>query len=113
LVLFDSAFCDDRTLFDQLKPGGVLMINADERCAFDLPGDCKVGTVEALQISQQHGLGAIVNTAVLGAYVGLTRIVRLESLLKVIGDTVPAAVDENLNAAKEAYERMAASPPRR
>jgi Pyruvate/2-oxoacid:ferredoxin oxidoreductase gamma subunit len=54
-------------------------------------------------------LGAIVNTTLLGAYVRLTRMISLEALLKVIQDTVPSAVDKNLAAAKEAFEKLSFS----
>jgi Pyruvate/2-oxoacid:ferredoxin oxidoreductase gamma subunit len=54
-------------------------------------------------------LGAIVNTTLLGAYVRLTQIIGLETLLKVIRDTVPAAVEKNLAAAKEAYQTLSLS----
>jgi Pyruvate/2-oxoacid:ferredoxin oxidoreductase gamma subunit len=65
-----------------------------------------VASLRGLDISKKHGLGAIVNTAVLGAYVRLSQIVRIETLLKVIRETVPASVDQNLAAAREAYEAL-------
>jgi len=66
----------------------------------------QVGVIDALEISKGLGLGSIVNTAILGAYVRLTRIVDIETLLKVIEETVPAAVEKNVLAAKEAYGRL-------
>jgi Pyruvate/2-oxoacid:ferredoxin oxidoreductase gamma subunit len=72
----------------------------------DALGDFKVGQINALEISKNNGLGSIINTAILGAYVGLTQIVGLKSLLKVIAEKVPAATEKNVAAAKEAYEKL-------
>lgn len=69
-------------------------------------GKYKIGKMNALEISKKNGLGAIVNTAILGAYVRLSQIIGLDTLLKVMKDTVPAAISENLNAAQEAYESV-------
>jgi Pyruvate/2-oxoacid:ferredoxin oxidoreductase gamma subunit len=66
-----------------------------------------VGTINALEISRRNGLEAIVNTAILGAYVRLTGITSLERLLEVIEASVPIAVDQNLAAAQQAYEKVA------
>jgi Pyruvate/2-oxoacid:ferredoxin oxidoreductase gamma subunit len=66
-----------------------------------------VGTIKALEISKHNGLEAIVNTAILGAYVRLTGITTLERLLEVIEKSVPTAVEQNLAAAQQAYEKVA------
>jgi Pyruvate/2-oxoacid:ferredoxin oxidoreductase gamma subunit len=47
-----------------------------------------------------------VNTAILGAYVRLTQMISLDTLLRVIAEIVPTAIDQNVMAAKEAYEKV-------
>jgi 2-oxoacid:acceptor oxidoreductase gamma subunit (pyruvate/2-ketoisovalerate family) len=106
LVFFDSSLFDEKRISEQITLGGVLLLNTDEVCQFGALGDLKVGQINALEISKKNGLGSIVNTAILGAYVRLTQIVGLESLLKVIEKTVPAATAQNVAAAKEAYEKL-------
>jgi 2-oxoacid:acceptor oxidoreductase gamma subunit (pyruvate/2-ketoisovalerate family) len=106
LVLFDGALINEKEIHGQLKPRGLLLLNREAVCPAELVKTYRVGVVDALAFSKRHGLGAIVNTTVLGAYVRLTRIVGLETLLKVIRDTVPAAVDKNLAAAEEAYQTL-------
>ena len=107
LVVFDGTLFDEKETAGQLVPGGTLLLNTGEDRPPDVRHDCKVGIINALEISKRNGLGAIVNTAVLGAYVRLSGTVSLDTVLKVIADRVPAAVDENLAAAKEAYEKVA------
>ncbi len=106
LIVFDPSLFNEKEIDGQLKPKGLLLLNGERDRSVGLLKTYRVGVVDALAISKRHGLGAIVNTTILGAYVRLTRIVGLETLLKVTRDTVPSAVDKNLAAAKEAYHTL-------
>jgi len=109
LVLFDGALFNEKEIDGQVKPQGLLLLNREREWPVEVLKTYRVGVVDALAISKRHGLGAIVNTTILGAYVRFTRIITLETLLKVIRDTVPAAVDRNLAAAEEAYQTLSLS----
>jgi Pyruvate/2-oxoacid:ferredoxin oxidoreductase gamma subunit len=50
-------------------------------------------------------MGATINTAILGAYARANGGVPMEYLEQAIRDTVPAKVEQNVAAAKRAYER--------
>ena len=106
LILFDKTLFSEKEILEQVVPGGFLLFNMDESYQSDAFKDYTVGTINALEISKKNGLGAVVNTAVLGAYIRLTQIISLDRLLKVIKETVPAAIDQNVSAAKEAYEKL-------
>ncbi len=106
LVLFNKSLFNQKEVVEQVEPGGHLLINLDDHDPLGDLKTLKVGRINALEISQKNGLGAIVNTAMLGAYIRLTNVIRLETLLKVISETVPTAAGPNMMAAKEAYERL-------
>jgi 2-oxoacid:acceptor oxidoreductase gamma subunit (pyruvate/2-ketoisovalerate family) len=106
LVFFDGSLFDEKRVSEQITLDGVLLLNTHDVFQFGALGNLKVGRINALEISKNNGLGSIVNTAILGAYVRLTKIVGLESLLTVIEKTVPAATEQNIAAAKEAYEKL-------
>jgi 2-oxoacid:acceptor oxidoreductase gamma subunit (pyruvate/2-ketoisovalerate family) len=110
LVMFDSTLFSPAEIEAQLRPGGTLLCNIAGASEPELTGNYRVGLIDAQQISRNHGLGTIVNTAVLGAYARLSGIVSLDALLKEIGNAVPAAVEENLAAAREAYESVTVRP---
>ena len=107
LVMFDGSLFTEKQIEAQFISGGTLLLNIADNPYPELSRKHKLGVVNAHEISRKHGLGGIVNTAVLGAYVRLSGIVSLDVLLKVIEDTVPAAIDGNLAAAREAYENVA------
>ncbi len=110
LVMFDSCLFSPAEIEAQLRPGGTLLFNIAGDLEPRLSGNYRVGLIDAQKISRNHGLGAIVNTAVLGAYARLSGIVSLDAVLKEIANAVPAAVEENLAAAKEAYESVTMCP---
>jgi 2-oxoacid:acceptor oxidoreductase gamma subunit (pyruvate/2-ketoisovalerate family) len=98
-ILFDESLFNEKEIMEQVRPGGTLLLNMKGSYRSDALND-------ALEISKKNGLESIVNTAILGAYIRLTQIISLGSLLKVIKGNVPAAIDQNLMAAKEAYEKL-------
>lgn len=106
LMLFDKALLSEKEILEQVVPGGYVLFNMDERYQSVALRNYTVGTINALEISKKNGLEAMVNTAILGAYVRLTQIISFPRLLKVIEETVPGAIDQNVTAAKEAYERL-------
>jgi 2-oxoacid:acceptor oxidoreductase gamma subunit (pyruvate/2-ketoisovalerate family) len=106
LVLFDGALFKADEFSSRVKTGGTLLLNGVDRHAAEVLKGYRIGLVNALDIAKQNGLGGIVNTTVLGAYVRLTGLISIESLLRVIKGYVPAAIDQNMAAAKEAYERL-------
>ena len=106
LILLDKSLLNEKEVAGQVDPGGSLLLNLEKDYPLDALKTFKVGRIDALEISRKNGLGAIVNTAILGAYVRLSNIISLDTLLRVISQTVPTAVDQNIMAAKEAYERL-------
>jgi 2-oxoacid:acceptor oxidoreductase gamma subunit (pyruvate/2-ketoisovalerate family) len=105
LALFDARLYDGKEVTAHVLPGGYVLLN--DEGDFQPRGleSYRVGRIDALEISREMGLGSIVNTATLGAYVRLTGIVTLETLLKVIGETISTATEANIAAAKKAYEK--------
>ncbi len=106
LILLDKSLFNEKEVIEQIDPGGSLLLNLEKNHPLGALKAFKVGRINALEISKKNGLGAIVNTAILGAYVRLTNIISLDTLLRVISETVPTAADQNVMAAKEAYERL-------
>lgn len=109
LIFFDKTLFNEKEIIDQVAPGGVLLINTNKECQSDILKNYTLSTIKALEISKKNGLGSIVNTAILGAYVRLSQIVNLDTILKVIKENVPVDIKQNLAAAQEAYEKVSIS----
>jgi 2-oxoacid:acceptor oxidoreductase gamma subunit (pyruvate/2-ketoisovalerate family) len=96
---------DEREIDDILKPHGLILINnALTTYDFKPLQKFRLALVDALSISEELGLGAMINTAMLGAYARASNSVPMEYLEKAIKDTVPARIEENIAAARRAYE---------
>jgi len=106
LVLFDPAMVGSAHIAEQVVSDGVVLFNGSRiRDPESLQG-IKTGVIDGFEIAKKNGLGSIVNTAVLGAYVGLSGIVSLKTLLAVIAENIPSAVEANLRAAKQAFDQV-------
>ena len=91
-----------------IKDDGLIIINSEKK-----PGDIKIHTKATVKTLDATALALeviglpIVNTALLGAFAGATRIIRLESVNKAIRERFPGKVgDKNVAAVKRAYELM-------
>lgn len=106
LVLLDRFLLTEKEISEKTARSGTILFNTGEMIPSDLLRSYKIGQIDALRISRRNGLGPIVNTAVLGAYVGLTQVVKLETLLNIVAEYIPSEVEKNINASKEAYEEV-------
>jgi 2-oxoacid:acceptor oxidoreductase gamma subunit (pyruvate/2-ketoisovalerate family) len=107
MIYLDDSLIDAQEVKSQLKPGGKILINTHRPLsAFKSLHQFTLGTVDARAVSEQQGLGRTINTAILGAYGRLSEKPSLEVLLASIVEMVPAKKKANLEAARQAYERL-------
>ncbi|MFB3885813.1 MAG: 2-oxoacid:acceptor oxidoreductase family protein [Thermodesulfobacteriota bacterium] len=106
IVIFDLSLIDEENLIHEVKPEGLILINTNKGIdAFRVLKGLKVGLIDAGSIARSVGLGTAFNTAILGAYVRLTDLIRMETLIRAVREMVPAKADENIQAAQKAYEQ--------
>jgi 2-oxoacid:acceptor oxidoreductase gamma subunit (pyruvate/2-ketoisovalerate family) len=106
-IIFDLSLADELEVFQELKPGGTILINTglgiDE---FPKLKAFKMGLVNAGAIARSAGLETNFNTAVLGAYIRMTGLVKMETLIAVLKGMLPLKVEENIAALRQGYENV-------
>ena len=106
LIILDLSLTDEKEILKELKPDGLILINSSKEMNFFTNlKRFKIGLIDAGRIARSAGLGDTFNTAMLGAYVRLTHLVRMETLIEAVRAMVPARVEENVRAMREAYEQ--------
>ena len=91
----------------KVRAGGLLVINTSLIDATTDRTDVSVLRVPANQIALECGTGKAANMAVLGAYVGRTKAVKLESVQDLVRyqfKTKPQFIDVNLNVLQRGWE---------
>ncbi len=107
VFLFDLSLVDEKEISRELKPGGLLLINTNKKIeSFKGWRGFKIGLIDANSIARRSGLGETFNTAMLGAYVRLTNLIKMETLIEAIQRMVPSKVKENIEAAQEAFKQI-------
>lgn len=107
LVFFDISLMDESEIKKELKPCGTLLINTDQGIeSFESLREFKIGLVDAGLIARRVGLGETLNTAMLGAYASLTRLIQKERLIETIQEMFALKAKPNLEAFQEAYDRV-------
>ncbi|WP_300455450.1 2-oxoacid:acceptor oxidoreductase family protein [Desulfobacula sp.] len=105
LMVIDPTLLSLPTLFDGLKPGGVLILNRDKPLA-DHPSENleKVGVVNATHIALCEIGRDIPNTCLLGALVKTTGWLNLTSLLTALGEYLDGSMlEKNIRNATRGY----------
>jgi pyruvate ferredoxin oxidoreductase gamma subunit len=106
----DAILCFDSTLLDArlLAAAGedaLIVVNSAQspgHFAGALPGR-RVIPVDGISISGRHGLGRIVNSALLGAFARAIEAPALDVLIRTLNAEAPKKRDENIAACKDGY----------
>lgn len=112
VIILDPTLIENINVTKGLKKGGSIIINTrSAKSAFKFANKFRTCVFDAAKVAVQHNLGSenapIVNTAILGTFAKFTKEIDLPSLLTAISENVATRVDENMLAAKEAYENTA------
>jgi 2-oxoisovalerate ferredoxin oxidoreductase gamma subunit len=105
MVYLAPDLVDEAEVRDALKPKGLILINnALTTNEFLSLSQFRLALIDALAISESLGMGAMINTAILGGFAKATGMVPMNYLEEAIRDTVPAKIEANVSAARKAYE---------
>lgn len=115
----DAILCFDASLLQgpllaAARPDTLIVVNSSrpaEHYAAALPG-LRVIPVDGLAISRRHGLGRIVNSALLGAFARAIEAPGLDVLTRVLTDEAPKLHDENIAACEDGYRSVDLVIPR-
>ncbi|HZD53431.1 MAG TPA: 2-oxoacid:acceptor oxidoreductase family protein [Woeseiaceae bacterium] len=104
----DAILCFDPTLLDarllaRADRDTVILVNAG-RATWPNPGHRRIYPIEAVRISQEHNLGRVVNSALLGAFCSLLGTPALETMCATVFEYAPLKRDDNVAACRAGCE---------
>jgi len=115
VAVIDSAFLNEPSTFEGLKPKGTLVASIEENLAYEkeflrkkfgLPTQ-RIFTVDAVRIAQEVFQTPRYNTTVIGAVAKATGLVKLESLRKVFKERFSGDIlAKNLQALERGYQEV-------
>jgi pyruvate ferredoxin oxidoreductase gamma subunit len=116
----DAILCFDASLLQgplaaAARPDTPIVVNSSrpaEHYAAALPR-LRIIPVDGLAISRRHGLGRIVNSALLGAFARAVEAPSLDALTRVLTEAAPKLHDENRAACEDGYRWVDAQLRRR
>ena len=104
ILCFDASLLESRLLATARSDTPIVVNSSStpEAFAAKLPG-YRVIPVDGMSISRRHGLGRIVNSALLGAFARAIGAPKLEVLTRVLADEAPKLHDENIAVCVDGY----------
>lgn len=111
LIIMDSKLIKTIDVTKGLKKDAIILINASKiQEDMDNLSDFNLAVVDAAGIALQNGLGTktrpIINTAMLGAFSRVMKMPDFKYIEKAILKEVPVKQEQNVDAAREAYEAV-------
>ena len=107
-IVLASDIVNFPTFKHSLKNDAVILVNSKEELK-EL-SELTAFFVDATGIALEHGLGSsaqpLVNTAMLGAFAKISGGLSLDNLLKAVEELVPQKTDQNIAAARKAYDSV-------
>lgn len=109
LLCFDASLLEGKFLATATSQTLIVVNSRRPKAHFAnaLPG-YQVLPVDGLEVAQRHGLGRIVNSALLGALAAAVGAPCLQTLKASIAEEAPKKADENVAACVEGYLRIEA-----
>ena len=104
ILCFDATLLDER-LLARARADTLIVVNSARppaHFAATMPG-YRVVPVDGIALSRRHGLGRVVNSALLGALARAIEAPRLETLAATIAAQAPRLHGENVAACKDGY----------
>ena len=107
ILCFDASLLESR-LLATAHAGTLIVVNSSrtpEDFGRKLPG-YRVIPVDGISIARRHGLGRIVNSALLGAFARAIEAPKLEVLTRTLIEEAPKLQAENIVACEEGYRSV-------
>ena len=109
IIFFDDSLVNPKEIKVMLVPGGRILINTRQPAeAFKELSDFDLHFIDALSVSQAAGMGKIINTSMVGAYCRIMGHLDFNNVLDAVLELAPAKPEANAEAARRAYETIAA-----
>jgi len=105
VIVLDPTLLDVVDVTKGLKDDGMIIINTNKKV--DLKTNGQVKTVDATAIALEIIGKPFVNTPMIGALIGVTNIVKLDTVAETIKERFPEDVaNKNIEAVKKTYEKI-------
>lgn len=104
MLCFDGSLLD-ATLLQSVDRETRIVVNTHKpREAFEHLGDYRIVPIDGAEIAHKFGMGKVVNSALLGAFVAILERPSIATMCEVIAETAPAKQQENRDACQYAYD---------
>lgn len=104
LVFFDSSLVAGSPLVKVATEKTVVLINSSLPASEFSHLGLKVITIDATSVARKNDLARMVNTTIVGALLGVMGYGDLELMKKVVGETSPVKVENNVAACLDGYK---------
>ncbi len=106
MLCFDESLLDKNFLRNAAR-GSLILVNSHQPSeAFSGLGDYQIKAVDGKATARQNGMGKVVNSALLGAFVRLIQEPNINTMCQVVEQTAPVKQAQNVAACRMAFDLL-------
>ncbi len=109
MLCFDDSLLDQAFLVKADNTTPIVVNSSKPAQYFKELGDYRILPVDSRHIAQSSGMGKVINSALLGAFVAMLDQPGIEVLCNVIEQNAPAKKEENVAACRQAFDLLRTS----
>ena len=106
VLCFDDSLFDDNLRRSATAETRILVNTSRGEASFSGLGDFQVITVDGNEIARSNGMGKVVNSALLGAFVAILGQPRIETMSRVVEEMSPLKQQQNVASCNEGFQRL-------
>ena len=103
LLCFDDTLLDEGFLTRADKDTVIVVNSSRPKSAFASLGDHAILPIDGKDIARQNDMGKVVNSALLGAFVAALKQPDIDTMCRIIEETAPAKINQNVAACRQAF----------
>lgn len=106
ILYFDDSLLHEPLLKSADAETRIVVNSRRRRDTFAGHGNYDITPIDGFSIAEKNGMGMIINSALLGAFIATMDEVSLESMIKIIEESAPVKKPENVASCKDGYHQI-------
>ncbi len=106
MLCFDDSLLDDNFLLGATNDTRILVNSNQPREAFAAFGNYQIIPVDGKGIAKRNGMGKVVNSSLLGAFVAMFAQPKIETMCQVVETMAPVKHQQNVDSCNEGFQLM-------
>ncbi|RLA04635.1 MAG: hypothetical protein DRQ47_03065 [Gammaproteobacteria bacterium] len=106
MLVFDDSLLDENFLKAATSTTKILVNSSRPKESYESFGDYQITPVDGKTIAKNNGMGKVINSSLLGAFVAILEQPDIETMCQIVEQMAPVKPQQNIVSCREGYQQM-------